>query len=300
MKLKRLSALIPVLMLPLGLYLGYRAFSEHSPAEIAASVTAIPPARLALALACVAGSYLCLTGFDALALRYVGRSLAYRRVALTSFVSLSIGHNVGVAALSSGALRYRFYSGYGLNAVEVAKIILFCGITVGLGLMALGGLVLSLWPDLAHELIGVTPAAARAIGFFCLALAGGYVLIAWKVRRPLNLRGHRVGLPTAGVAAAQVAVGTANFACVAAALHQLMAGAASYPQATAAYVLGNVTSLLSHVPGGLGVLEFVIASLVAGNVAGALIAFRILYFFVPLLLGSLLLGGAELVRWRAG
>lgn len=301
MKLKKLSALIPVLMLPLGLFLGYRAFSEYGLADIAASVAAIPPVRLALALASVAASYLCLTGFDALAVRYVGRSLAYRKIALTSFVSLSFGHNIGVAALSSGALRYRFYSGFGLTAVEVAKIILFCGVTVGLGLMALGGLVLSLRPDLAHELLGVTSGVTRAVGALLLVLVSGYVLLAWKVRRPLNLRGHSVGLPTAGVAAAQVVVGTANFAFVASALHQLMAGAAGYPQVTAAYVLGNTTALLSHVPGGLGVLEFVIASLVSGaNVVGALIAFRIAYFFVPLILGSILLGGAEFARWRAG
>lgn len=301
MTLKRLSVLIPVMMLPLGLWLGYHAFRDYSLAEIAASVTGIPAARLALALLCVAGSYLCLTGFDALAVRYVGRRLAYRKIALTSFVSLSIGHNVGVAALSSGTLRYRFYSGFGFSAFEVGKIILFCGTTVGLGLTSLGGLVLLLRPDLALGPIGLPTDSARVVGILCAVLVGGYVLLAWKVRRPLSLRGYSIGLPTAGIAAAQVAVGTANFASVAAVLHQLMAGAADYPEVVAAYVLGNAAALLSHVPGGLGVLEFVIAALVANaNVIGALIVFRIIYFFVPLLLGSALLSGAEFMRWRAG
>jgi glycosyltransferase 2 family protein len=298
--LKRLSVLIPVIMLPLGLWLGYRAFHEYSLAEIAASVTAIPSTRLATALACAAASYLCLTGFDALAVRYVGRRLAYRSIALTSFVSLSIGHNVGVAALSSGTLRYRFYSGFGFSAFEVGKIILFCGATVGLGLISLGGLVSLLRPDLAAGLIGLPKAAVLAIGILCAALVGGYVLLAWRVRRPLSIRGHSIGLPTTGIAAAQVAVGTANFAFVAAALYQLMAAAAHYSEVVAAYVLGNATAILSHVPGGLGVLEYVIASLVVnGQVVGALIVFRIVYFLIPLVLGSLLLSGAELVRWRA-
>jgi glycosyltransferase 2 family protein len=296
---KRLSVLIPVIMLPLGLWLGYRAFRDYSLDEIAGAILAIPLAHLALALVCVAASYLCLTGFDALGVRYVGRSLPYRRIALTSFVALSIGHNVGVAALSSGTLRYRFYSGFGFSAFEVGKIILFCGATVGLGLLSLGGLVLLLRPDVVPGLIGMPAATARALGFLCAGLVGGYVLLAWRVRRPLCFRGHSVGLPTVGIAAAQVAVGTANFAFVAAALHQLMAGAADYPEVVGAYVLANAAALLSHVPGGLGVLEFVVASLVVnGNVIAALIVFRIVYFFVPLMLGSILLSGAELVRWR--
>lgn len=212
--LKRLSVLIPIVMLPVGLWLGYWAFPAYTLPEIAASVAGIPSGHLALALICVTARYLCLTGFDALAVRYVGRSLPYRRIALTSFVSLSIGHNVGLAALSSGALRYRFYSGFGLCAVEVGKIILFCAVTVGLGLVSLGGLALLLWPDLGLGLIGLAPAVARGIGLLCLGLVSGYVLLAWRFRRPLCVCGYDFGLPTVGIAAAQVAIGTANFAAV--------------------------------------------------------------------------------------
>ena len=300
MNLRRLSVLIPIVMLPLGLWLGYRAFHKYSWSEIAASVTLIPISNLALAAICTAGSYLCLSGFDTLAVRYVGRSLPYRHIFLTSFVSLSISHTIGLSPLSSGALRYRFYSGFGLSSVDVGKIILFCAVTVGLGLMSLGSLALILKPDLSFGLLGLTPAVARDGSLFCLALVSAYVLLAWKLRQPLSLRGHKFCLPTAGIAVAQVIVGTANFAFVAAALQALLASSAAYPETVAAYVLGNAAALLTHIPGGLGVFEFVITSLVAhGNVIGALIAFRLMYFLVPLLLGSILLAATELVRWRA-
>jgi hypothetical protein len=288
-------------MLPLGIWLGYRAFRDHTIADIVASIASIPLVNLALAFACAAASYLCLTGFDALAVRHVGHSLPYRKIALTSFTSLSIGHNVGVAVLSSGALRYRFYSGFGLSAVEIGEIILFCALTVGLGLVGLGGIVLLLRPDFGLGMIGLSPTAARGVGILCLALVSLYVLVAWRLRRPLCIGGHEFRLPNPRIAAVQIAIGTVNFAFVAASIYQLLAGAAGYTETVAAYVLGNATALLSHVPGGLGVLEFVIASLVAhGNVIGALITFRIVYFLVPLLLGSSLLIVAEFVRWRAG
>ena len=70
--------------LSLAIFLLYRTLSRYSLDEVRASVEAIPVSRLAGAGAFAAASYLCLTGFDALAIRYVGRRLAYRRVALAS------------------------------------------------------------------------------------------------------------------------------------------------------------------------------------------------------------------------
>ncbi len=52
-------------------------------------------------------------------------------------------------------------------------------------------------------------------------------------------------------------------------------------------------------PGGLGVIEYVVASSVPrGSTAGALIGFRVIYFFIPLILGGTLLACAEIFRWR--
>ncbi len=122
-------------------------------------------------------------------------------------------------------------------------------------------------------------------------------MLAWW-RPPIVIRGYTFRVPDVRMAAAQIAIGTANFAFVAAALYQLLAGSVEYTKTVAAYVFGNITAWLSHVPGGLGVLEFVIASLVThSNVIGALIAFRMVYFLVPLLIGSALLIGAEAIRW---
>ena len=299
MNLKKLSPLIPVVMLPLGAYLGYRAFREYSYADIIAAVAKLPTDNIAWAFLFAACSYLCLTGFDMMALRYIGRPLPYPKVALTSFTSLSIGHNVGVAALSSGAIRYRFYSGFGLSAADVGKLILFCGLTVGIGLLTLGGLALVVRPERAGELVGIGAGLARLSGIACLLLTASYLVLSWRVRRPLEIRGHEFGFPEPRLAMAQVVIGTVNFGFVAAVLHQLLAGSVSYPDTVAIYVLSSIAALLSHVPGGLGVIEYVVASSVPrGSVVGALIGFRIVYFFIPLLIGATLLAVSELVRWR--
>jgi len=278
----------------------YRALGRYSAEEIAASLGAIPPARLAAALAFAAGSYLCLTGFDWLAVRFAGTPLAWRRVALASFASLSIGHNIGVAALSSGAIRYRFYSRWGLGAGAIAKVVLFCAVTVALGLATVGGAALLLQPAFA----AVLPGAVRPVlGLTSLAVPAVYLLLAAFLRKPVRIRGRELGLPRLPLAIGQVAVGTANFACVAASLHQLVAAFsdASYFEVAGAYVLGNVAAMASHVPGGLGVLEASVLYLMPGAASiGAVVAFRVVYFFVPLALGlPLLLASEYLLRGRS-
>ncbi len=104
-------------------YLLYRVFHRYSLDEVVASIRAIPTVRLVTSAAFAAASYACLTGFDWLG-RAPGKPLSYSKAAIASFTALSIGHNLGVAALSSGAVRYRFYSRWGLTTEEVAKVVL--------------------------------------------------------------------------------------------------------------------------------------------------------------------------------
>ncbi len=275
-------------------WLLYRTLNQYSWADIASSIAAIPGASFALALAFAACSYLCLTLFDFLALRYVGKPLTYPRAALASFTSLAIGHNVGVAALSSGAVRYRFYSRWGLDGEEIAKLIVFCGVTVGLGLVTLAGLCLVLLPGTAGKVAGLGTAASVALGLACLAVGATYLVLATVVRGEVKVRSWRFALPEARLAALQILVGTMNFAFVAACLHQLLGDKAGYMETTAAYVVGNLAALVSHVPGGLGVLEATISFLLGGSASiGALIAFRVVYFFIPLPLGLVSLLASE-------
>lgn len=288
-----LHALIALAVLVAG-WLIYRTLSQYSWEDISNSVASIPKGNFALALGFAACSYLCLTVFDFLALRYVGKPLSYPRAALASFTSLAIGHNVGVAALSSGAVRYRFYSRWGLDSEEIAKLIVFCGVTVGLGLITLAGLCLILLPGTAGKIAGLGNTASTALGVACLAIGTVYMALSAFLRGELKVRSWRFKLPPLRLAVLQILVGTVNFAFVAACLKQLLNGEVGYMETTAAYVVGNLTALVSHVPGGLGVLEATIGFLLGGSASiGALIAFRVVYFFIPLPLGVVLLLASE-------
>jgi len=297
------KALIVLSVLALAGFLLYRTLSRYSMDELVAAVAAVPLTRLFGAAACAAASYLCLTGFDYLALHYVGRPLPYPRAALASFTSLSLGHNIGLAALSSGAIRYRFYTRWGLSAGQVAKIIIFCGATVGLGLLTLGGVALLVRSALAVEITGLSRSIVMCLGAACLAMPAAYLILAALVRKPLKIRQWSIELPPLPLAFGQILVGSANFAFVAACLHQALLAVAdvAYLGVASVYVIANAAALVSHVPGGLGVIESVFIFLLPQqNLIGPLLVFRFVYFLVPLSLGLPLLALTELVYRRSG
>jgi len=301
MRFKKFIPLFALVVFCIAAYLLYRALSAYEPAKIVKAIFAISPARLALGALFVAGSYFSLTLFDALAIRYIGAKLPYRRIMLASFTALSIGHTLGVAAASSGAIRYRFYSRWGTGAGDIARIILFCAMTAALGLNTLMGLALLLQANVAAKLLGFSQAGVIVLGAACLLLSALYVALAAVLRQPLAISRWKIPVPPVKLALAQLSVGTMNFCFVAAALYELLpatVGVGYFAVATV-YVLANAASIVSHVPGGLGVLEAVVIHVLPEvSVIGALVVFRFIYFLVPLTIGATLFAACELTQRR--
>jgi uncharacterized membrane protein YbhN (UPF0104 family) len=286
-------------------YLVVAALRQFTLDEVVQSLRGVSAGRLGLAALYAGASYITLTGFDLLGVRYAGRKLAYRRIALASFVSLSIGHTVGLAPLSSGAIRYRFYSRWGLGIAEIGLIIVFSAVTVGLGEAAVAATALLLRQEDAARVLELSPFATTLIGAGCAAAVATYLLLAVFLRRPFHVFGRRLRLPDWRMALAQIAIGTLNYTFVTAALQQAVGpDRIDYGTTATAYVLGSLAALLSHIPGGLGVLEAVIVTLLPhADVIGGLVAFRALYYFAPLSLGVLLFAASEItqsIRRRRG
>ncbi len=297
--LKRLHPWIGAAAFAVAALLIWRTLHRYSLHAILDSLSMISAHHLALGAVFTAGSYFCLTGFDTLALRYTKSELPYRKIALASFTALSIGHTLGFAAFSSGAVRYRLYAGWGLSAGDVGRIIVFCGVTVGLGLATLGGGVLLVRHALIAQLFGADPRAMLILGLVLLAVVAIYLALAAFVHRPIRIRNFELPVPTLKLALGQIVVGTLDPLLVSAVLHQMLKASAhvGFLPVAMCYVAANVAAIISHVPGGLGVIEAVILSLVPGaNVIGALVAFRALYYLIPFVLGSLVFGASELVR----
>ncbi|MCB1426775.1 MAG: lysylphosphatidylglycerol synthase domain-containing protein [Zhengella sp.] len=283
----------------LAVYFIVRTIRRHGLETVLDALARMPAVNLAAAGGFAAASYLCLSGFDYFGARYVGRPLSWPRALLGSFSSLSIGHNVGFAGLSSGGLRYYFYSHWGMRASDVARLVVFSGVGVTIGISVIAGAGLLLYPRQAESLIGPNRAAILAIAVLCLVWPWLYLLATMRFRRSLRIWKWHVALPAPRLALWQILIGSANFACVAGCLHQLINGlkATPYFEVLAVYALSQAAALVSHVPGGLGVLEASVLFLLPGVLSlAAVIAFRIVYFFIPLPFGLAALGFTALFR----
>ena len=121
----------------------------------------------------VAAGYFTLTFYDLFALRTIGRKdVPYRIAALAGFTSYSVGHNVGASVFTGGAVRYRIYSAWGLDAVEVAKICFIAGLTFWLGNVTVLGFGFAYHPQAASDIDQLPVWFNRALGIVALIVAG--------------------------------------------------------------------------------------------------------------------------------
>jgi uncharacterized membrane protein YbhN (UPF0104 family) len=113
MKQRLLAALGPILGLGLfALAIGilHHELAEYHYRDVLEHLRAIPGTRLALALALTALGYFSLTGYDALAMRWIGSPIRYPRIALASFIAYVFSHNVGLSFFGGSAVRYRMFT----------------------------------------------------------------------------------------------------------------------------------------------------------------------------------------------
>ena len=300
-----LSALVPVALFCAALVALHRLGGEFHLRDILAAFGAIGHWRVLLAIALTAGSYLALTGYEKLALGFVGRQLPWPKYALTSFVAYAVGHNLGVAALSGGAIRYRIYTPLGFGATEIARIVAFSTLTFALGASALAGISLIANAGEASSLLHSTAQLSIALGVLALCAVGGYLLACALRRTPLVWRDASIELPTLGMALLQIALAAVDLALASAALYALLPASAniSYVAFAGLYMVALAASLLSLVPGGLGVFETIMVLLLPGvpapQMLAALLAYRLVYYALPFGVALVMLSAHELRQQRA-
>jgi uncharacterized membrane protein YbhN (UPF0104 family) len=250
----------------------------------------------------VAAGYFTLTFYDLFALRTIGRAdIPYRIAALAGFTSYSIGHNVGASVLTGGAVRYRVYSAWGLNAVDVAKVCFVAGLTFWLGNAAVLGLGISYHPEAASEIDKLPVWLNQIVGFVLLAGLAGYVGWVWIRPRVVGRGSWTVTLPGGSLTLLQILIGIVDLGFCALAMYMLVPGEPHVDFVTVAVIFVSATLLgfASHSPGGLGVFD---AAMLVGlwqldreELLAGMLLFRVLYYITPFVLSLIILAVREVV-----
>ena len=143
--IRHLPAFLGVALLAGAIYVVQREFRHLRLKDIGEALSAIPVHSLAFAFAWTILSYFILTFYDRLGTIYAGHKVSYGRVAFASFCAYSLSHNLGFAAVSGAAVRYRLYAHWGLTPLQIGKTVAFCSLTFILGGLVLGGAILCSW-----------------------------------------------------------------------------------------------------------------------------------------------------------
>jgi len=261
---------------------------------------AATPARVLLAAGAVAlGGHLLYSTFDLLGRRYTGHHLAAQACMLVTFISYAFNLNFG-AIVGSAAIRLRLYTRLGLRTPVILRVMGLSMWTNWFGYLALAGVAfvgLTL-PLPAGWHVG--EGALRVTGGVLLALALAYLLACASVRpgRVWHWRGHELWLPTPRLSLVQLAVGVANWLLIAGVIWVLLQGRVAFAVVVGVFLVGVVVGILTRVPAGLGVQEAVFVALLspqvpAADMLAAMLTYRALYYWAPLLLAGLAYAGLE-------
>lgn len=296
----RLGFLLSVTIIAVAVTVLYRTLHNIEVHEVFDALHATRLRHILAAGGFVGAGYFTLTFYDWFALRAIGRDdIPYRVAALAGFTSYSVGHNIGATVFTGGAVRYRIYSAYGLDAIEVAKICFVAGLTFWLGNAAVLGLGVTLHPIAATSIDQLPAWINRCIGIAILLMLASYIGWVWGARRRLGRGGWTVQLPNGPNTLLQIAIGIVDLACCALAMYMLLPAEPNIGFITLAVIFVTATLLgfASHAPGGLGVFdatmlvalwEFDKEDLLAG-----LLLFRLLYYITPFVIALIMLGIRE-------
>ena len=299
---RHLPAILGVFLLIGAVYAVQHQFRTLKVDEVKRTLEHFPRSAIVIAALWTVASYGVLTFYDRLGTIYAGHRVSYARAAFASFCAYALSHNLGFAAVSGAAVRYRLYSNWGLQPVEIAKVVAFCSLTFGLGGMMLGAAIMFFEPTAVPYFGTHLPLwGLYGIGCVLFAIPSAYVAVS-SVMPVLRLRGKEIELPHWRMALIQVAVATLDVAVTASIFYALVphTHGLTYVRLLAVYLSCYTAGLVATIPGGLGVFDGAMLFglgpyMPAPQIVGAILIFRLYYYIIPLFLAGSMFAGNEVV-----
>jgi uncharacterized membrane protein YbhN (UPF0104 family) len=297
----RVGIILSVTIIAVAAVVLYRKLHNINVSKVLNAMATVDYSDAFIAALFVAGGYFTLTFYDLFALRTIGRKdVPYRVAALAGFTSYSVGHNVGASVFTGGAVRYRIYSAWGLDAVEVAKLCFIAGLTFWLGNATVLGFGFAYHPQAASEIDQLPVWVNRLLGIEALAGLLLYVSWVWRTPRMIGRQNWKVRLPSGPLTLVQIAIGIVDLTFCALAMYMLMPNEPRilFIDVAVIFITATLLGFASHSPGGLGVFDAAMLLALwrfdAEELLAGLLIFRLLYYILPFALAFVILGLREL------
>ena len=306
----RISIAISLAIAAVALATLYQLLRGIDVGKVVAALEAQSGVNILIAGVLVVAGYANLICYDLFALHTIGRrDIPLRVVAFASFTSYTIGHSLGAATLTCGLVRFRVYSFWNVSLVDIAKIAFMTGMTFWLGNVFVLGVAVACAPQALSVIDHLPPWINRAVGLSGLFAIACYLSWLMPRSRVVGRANWRIVLPDLRRTLTQIGIGTLDRLLASFSIYMLLPASPAYmllPASPAVgfftvvvvFVLATLLGAISHTPGSLGVVE---AAILIGlpqyqreALLATLLTFRVLDFFLPLILATLMFGLREL------
>lgn len=299
--LKKLVSWLGLFFFAFAAYMLYNQLSKYSMEDIKEALFSIPKRNLWYASIASILGYVALSSYDYLALRYVGRKLAAWKWIFAGFIGFSISNNAGHAIVSGGSIRYRLYTRWRFHASEIVRMVTFSGFTYLFGCFFLIILGYFLTPDHAFGEGSVSKMTTLVTTIVSAVLLVLYFWATLFYKKPIIIKDVEFDTPSFKMALAQTFLGGADILLASLVLYFPLIPFIDIPFDVfiGVFIIAQVLGVFSQVPGGLGVFEGLFIFIIPGGsenavkLFGALIAYRIIYYLLPLVISGIVLVGYE-------
>ena len=270
-------------------YMIYHQLSKYTLDELKSAVLNIPNKNLIYAGIASFLGYIALSTYDYLALKYIKKKMQYWKWILTGFIGFSVSNNAGHAIVSGGAVRYRFYTRWGISAGDIVKMVTFSGFTYLIACFFLIILGYVLTPEHAFGGNESTKISTFITMILSVIGLGIYFWASIYYKKSVTIKGVKFKMPKFRLAMEQMLIGSIDIVMASLVLYSVLICFVEMDFMTfmGAFIIAQVLGVYSQVPGGLGVFELVFSNILPGQdnqaiLFGALIAYRIIYYLLLL------------------
>lgn len=300
-KLKKLTPFISILFFAFALWFLHQELRQYEMSEVMTQLADIPNLYILFSLVLSFLSYLLLTGYDGLGVRYIGEKLEPGKVIRAGYVGYAFSHNMGMALITGGSIRYRIYSVWGFSGMQVTQIVAFSAFTLWIGFCAVAGMALLFaTPELPDDVV-VPFVSLRILGAVLLVMVLAYIVGSYRFKKEMTFKSWSFNFPSPKMAFQQVAIASVDWLLAASVLYVLLPDLGiNFFSFVGAFLMAQIVGLFSQVPGGLGVFESIMLMYLTNympgsQVMGILVVYRIIYYILPLLGALIVLGYQEYV-----
>lgn len=259
----------------------------------------------AVLLSCLSaiGSYLMLIGYEWSAMRYAGVKLKLSVIALGGICASAVGNAIGLSALSGGAVRCRLYFQYGLNTIDIARMSIFATLSLGASLPLLAAIAALTQSNEVLQSLHISVIFVKLLSYTIIVM---YLLLfsffyfhrlpekSNHAYQSVKLWHWSIRLPSIRLASFQFIITLFDVILAGSILYFLLPVQPNFISFILVYTLALVAGVLSHIPAGVGVFEAIMLGAFSTEIGPAsltlaLVIYRIIYIFIPLIIAGILL-----------